>query len=137
MMAPSGFQPKHLREQPRRLALRNVREIGDKTNRIAALSPVAKSHQRPLYRLTLKLPRLRSARRGLSATISRPIILPLGKSLFRTAGKAASAARLISPKSVRFARRRLGNCFDIVALDVESRRGVGCLKMLRKQIVDL
>ena len=30
MTAPPGFHAEHLREQPRRLALRNVREIGDK-----------------------------------------------------------------------------------------------------------
>jgi hypothetical protein len=29
MAAPLGFQSEHLGEQPRRLALRNVREIGD------------------------------------------------------------------------------------------------------------
>ena len=37
MTAPPGFHTEHLRQQPRRLALRNVREIGDKRNRIAAL----------------------------------------------------------------------------------------------------
>ena len=37
MTAPPGFHPEHLGEQSRRLALRNVREIGDKANRIAAL----------------------------------------------------------------------------------------------------
>ena len=63
------------------------------------LYAVEKSAQRPLYRLTLNEPSRRSARRGLSATISAPMRFPFGRMRANTAGKAASAARLISAKS--------------------------------------
>ena len=56
------------------------------------MSPVAKSHHRPLYRFTLKEPALRSARRGLSATSSRPIAFPPG-----TGGARPRGTRLAQP----------------------------------------
>ena len=37
MAPPPGFDPEHLGEQARRLALGNIGEIGHKANRVAAL----------------------------------------------------------------------------------------------------
>jgi hypothetical protein len=73
------------------------------------LSPVAKSAQRPVAVLTLNDPRLRSERRGFSATSSRPTILPPGRRRARTAGNAARAARLISATVHAKGLRRLAN----------------------------
>ena len=71
------------------------------TDHVPPRSPVAKSAQRPVRRLILKEPSVRSVRRGLRATYSRPSRRPLGSHRDRSAGSMPRAALLMQSKPMR------------------------------------
>jgi len=92
MTAHPGFHAEHLREQPRRLALRNIGEIGDKGYGIAALVSGGEIAPTPVEAVHLE----RSKASIGPARVQRDKLTPNSfasrQELVRTAGKAARAA---------------------------------------------
>jgi hypothetical protein len=92
MASPPGFDPEHLGEQARRLALGDVGQMGRKADRIAALVAGGEVAPPAVESVHLEAAEIAIRPTRVAGDNLSPTVLPCGKSRFNTAGKAARAA---------------------------------------------
>ena len=101
--AAPNIDSQHPSDEPSSFDLPDVLEVGDQADDAATFvagCEVANAPARPPVTQTLNDPEWRSARHGLSATYSRPTILPPGNKRLSSGRSAGIASRAISPKSI-------------------------------------